>query len=355
MNNFSRFILAVVLAIFLVMGWQYLSKVSHREAAAPYTEVRAAMDIGSGATNMKIAKVDPKTHKIISVIFEQSIPVAYQKHLENSTDMTFDQEVMDQGIKAIKTLKEIADQHQVKKVVAVATAAFRAATNAPAFVKEIEKQTGVQVKIIDQTEEGTLAFEGAIAVMPIDPHKAIVWDIGGGSMQLTALSMSNDYIVEMGTFASIPFKNALIQEIHGKDIKLVQTPNPVRLEDLQPAMALVKREISAPNAYIMEMIRQPGTQVLAVGNLFYHGVRSAAGGHDIATQADIEQGIMQLLGKTDEEIGKGSFSEVAVSNPMMVLGYMKALGIDKIQFVNVNNADGALAYPYYWESHPAAQ
>ena len=145
---------------------------------------------------MKVAKVNLDQDKIISKIFEQSIPVPYQKHLEQSTDQTFDREVMDQRIETIKKLKQIADSHKAKKVVAVATAAFRKAVNAPAFAKEIEEKTGVKVMIIGQDEEGILAFKGALAQTSADPQETLVWDIGGGSMQLTTLTEQGTFLVE---------------------------------------------------------------------------------------------------------------------------------------------------------------
>ncbi len=222
MKRQSLALLIVIIGIILVIFWLPANR-----AMLSKGEIRAALDIGSGATNLKIAKVDPQTDKIVTQIFEKSIPVPYQKHLEQSSNTTFDQEVRDQGIRAIKALKEIAETYQVKKIVAVATAAFRKATNAEQFAHEIEQQTGVQVRIINQDEEGILAFRGALAVTSIQPQQAVVWDIGGGSMQLTTLSNEGTYLVEKGKTASIPFKNDVIQKIEHKDLKATPSPNPL--------------------------------------------------------------------------------------------------------------------------------
>lgn len=312
-------------------------------------EIRAAIDIGSGSTNLKIAKVDPQTNKITFNFFEKSIPVAYQKHLEKSSDQTFDQEVMNQGINAIKTLKEFSDNYKVKKIVAVATASFRKAKNAEQFAREIEQKTGVQVRIINQDEEGIMAFRGALAVTAVEPNQVVTWDIGGGSMQLTTLTDEGTYLVEKGETASIPFKNAVIQEIQHRDLQLTHSPNPMSKEDMQKAMNYAENLAQKTNNFILKKIQNPHTRVLAVGCLFIFGIQPLVKDH-IVHRTALEKSIIPLAGKSDSELPGGSLAEVAITNPLLVLGYMKGLSIEKLDIINVNNADGALTYPPYWSN-----
>ncbi|MDP1879806.1 MAG: diol dehydratase reactivase ATPase-like domain-containing protein [Parachlamydiaceae bacterium] len=338
----SLTLLIVLLGILLMIIW-----IPTNKAIVSPGEVRAAMDIGSGATNIIVAKVDPKTDKIIAKIYSKSIAVPYQKHLESSTDNTFDQIVMDQGIEAIKALKQVANDYQAKKVIAVATAAFRQAANAEQFAKKIEAETGVQVRIINQDEEGILAFRGALALTTANPENTIVWDIGGGSMQLTSLSKEGTYLVEKGKTASIPFKNAVITQIKHQDIQSVQTPNPMTKEEMQSAVKLASTKAKETDQAIITKLNDPQTTVLSVGNLFNYGVKPIVDNKVIKIDA-LENGVFALAGKTDEQLGKGSLSEVAVTNPLLVLGYMKGLNIHQTEVVDVNNADGALTYPAYW-------
>ncbi|MFI0434907.1 MAG: Ppx/GppA phosphatase family protein [Parachlamydiaceae bacterium] len=336
-------LLILLLGILLVMLWFP----THR-ALLTTGEVRAAIDIGSGATNLKIAKVDPVTNKIMIQLYDQSIPVPYQKHLEQSSDETFDSYVMDQGIRTIKALKEIATSYQAKKVVAVATAAFRQAKNGEQLAKEIEKQTGVQVRIINQDEEGILAFRAALAVTPIKPEEAMTWDIGGGSMQLTTLSNEGTYLVEKGKTASIPFKNAVIEQIEHQDIKMIQTPNPMSVEEIQASLKYAAQLSQETNPFIKDKIKESQTHILAVGSLFNYGIRPMVNDQIVKHDA-LEEALMKRAGKTDAELPGGSLAEVSVTNPLLVLGYMKGLDIKEVKVISVNNADGALTYPAYWE------
>lgn len=341
-KSLTLFIL-LFLGIILVLFWLPANR-----AMLSNGEIRAAIDIGSGATNLKVAKVDPNTHKILIQLYEKSIPVPYQKHLEQSSDQTFDRQVMDQGIRAIKALKEMADSYHVKKVIAVATAAFRKAKNAEQFAKEIEEQTGVQVRIINQDEEGILAFRGALAITPVQPEQALTWDIGGGSMQLTTLSKEGTYLVEKGKTASIPFKNAVIEQIEHKDVKTIASPNPMTLEQMQAATQYAAQLAGETDSFIKNKIQDPNTQILAVGSLFNYAIRPLVN-NQVVQQAELEKAVMKFAGKTDEELPGGSLAEVAVTNPLLVLGYMKGLNINKAEIVSVNNADGALTYPPYWQ------
>lgn len=336
----------IVALLVALLAWL---SIPNQSSVEPRGEVRAALDIGSGATNLKIARVDPETHKIISHIFEQSIPVPYQKHLEQSGNHTFDKEVMDQGIRAIHTLKKVADSYHPKKVIAVATAAFRQATNAQAFANEIEKQTGVQVRIINQDEEGILAFRGALALSSAQPEETVVWDIGGGSMQLTTLTEEGTYLVEKGKTASIPFKNAIIQQIEQKDLNTVQSPNPMTLADMDQALQYAGSLALQTDPYIKNKILTPTTKVLAVGSLFNYGIRPVVNHKQEIQESELERAVRAMAGKTDAELPGGALAEVAVSNPLLVLSYMKALHISHVEVLQVNNADGALTYPPYWQ------
>lgn len=338
------FILFLLIGISLFLIWSPMS-----ESHSTQGEIRAAIDIGSGATNLKVAKVDPKTNKILSIIFEKSIPVPYQKHLEQSSDQTFDATVMKMGIHTIKELKDVANNYHAKKVVAVATEAFRKAKNSEAFAREIKKETGVQVQIITQDQEGILAFRGALAVTSVSADKALTWDIGGGSMQLTTLSLDGTYLVEKGKTASIPFKLGVIQQVENKEISATASPNPMTKEEMDGSLKYAATLAQQTNAFIKQKIKDPQTEILAVGSLFNYGIRPLVN-HAVVQRSALELAVMKLAGKTDAELPGGSLAEVAVTNPLLVLGYMKALHIDKVTIISVNNADGALTYPPYWEA-----
>ena len=69
-------------------------------------------------------------------------------------------------------------------MLAVATSATREAENGGAFLRAIERKTGIRARIITGTEEARLIH--LAAVYGVDtPKPAVVIDIGGGSVEIT--------------------------------------------------------------------------------------------------------------------------------------------------------------------------
>ncbi|GAB4229819.1 MAG: hypothetical protein Tsb0021_07740 [Chlamydiales bacterium] len=341
--KFRPFIILVLLLLAVGALW-YRS-----EILESHTEVRAALDIGSGTTNIKIARVNPEANKIIQYLFEERVPVPFQKELSLSPNNTFGPHIQEEGIKAFNYLKNIADDYQAKKVVAIATAAFRHAANANTYAEEIHNKTGIDVEIISQEQEGILSFLGAIAKSTTDPKRTIVWDIGGGSFQLTTMEKDGDFFVERGTKASIHFKNYMIEKVKEQNLQKVHSPNPLTRQQIEQGIAYGREMGENMSDRIKGLIHRGDTSLFAVGNLFYYGIRPLVGGKDTFTRQDLEKAVLNLANKTDEDVGGGPLAEVAISNAIMVLGVMEGLGIEQVTLLDVNNADGALLYTPYWE------
>lgn len=316
-------------------------------ADSPNIEIRAAIDIGSGATKLKIAKVDLDTHKIASVIFTEELPVEYQTHLENSADQTFDPEVEAAGLKSMQHFKEVADKYGAKKTVAVATSAFRNARNAREFVKKIEDSTNIKVYVIDQELEGILGFNAAAAVTPYSPDDIVVWDIGGGSLQFTATLPDGEYHVYKGSVGSIPFKNDVLQNIQRKDPKIVASPNPMDAREINQAITHAERVARNVDCYIRTRLQQMDTHVIAVGSLFRFGIQEVVNSPTV-TPTTLQDKIFAMKDKDDMALGNTPFSSIALTNSIYVYGMMHALGINPVTIVDINNADGALLYTPFW-------
>lgn len=69
----------IVVLLVALLAWFWIPK----HAVESRGEVRAALDIGSGATNLKVARVDPQTNKIISQIWNNRFPFPIKSILSN--------------------------------------------------------------------------------------------------------------------------------------------------------------------------------------------------------------------------------------------------------------------------------
>ncbi len=317
-------------------------------------EVRAAIDIGSGATKLKVAEVNVKTGKIERVLVNESFAVQYQEGLEKSAKNMFEDELMKTGLEALKKSQKLAKKHGAEKVVAVATASFRRAANVQDFIHRIERETGIKVHIIDQELEGALGFKAAIAQLNVDPETIVVWDIGGGSFQFSTLDAKGDVVVHRGLDASIPFKNYVIKQIQKKDPDVVTTPNPLSQKELNEAESQARKLSKKVDSLFKKKIGSPNTKVVGIGNIFAYGIHPLVGKKTSFTLKELSQKVQHLKGKTDKDLGEDDFVNVAVTNPVLVLGFMQSLGITEMDIADINNADGALLHSAFWDKGNSA-
>lgn len=326
----------ICLVLFLCFSFNQIDGVVER---------RAAIDIGSGGTKLAVADVDLETNQIIEIILDTSFSVPYQASLDKSEDGTFDEETKALGLKTFHEIKDIADQHQVQKIVAIATSAFRKANNSKEFVSEIEKQTAIKVRIIPQREEGEIAFFSVLARQEFPAKDIIVWDIGTGSLQMTTLNASDGLTVYMGEqMGSVAFKSYIIDTIQDHDLEEVNSPNPITEEDLQMADRYARAFGRKAYPIIKQKI-QNHAPVVGIGRLFYHSIRPFASEEDVITRKGLRNFINESLNKTDQDLNN-PFAHVDVSNCILTLAIMKALHIQEIYPIDTTTTRGLLIYPF---------
>lgn len=345
--------IAILLGAAFLLGISPLKEPLY-SAENPNVVIRAAIDIGSGATKLRVGEVNLKTLKIDRILYDESFPVHYQEKLEHSPNNTLDNEVMQMGLDALKKSSEIATQFHAQKVVAVATAAFRTAANAPEFIQRIKQETGIDVYVVDQKLEGELAFEAAKSQVDTPLMNLVVWDIGGGSLQLTTLDTKGNLAVFKSSMASVPFKNLVIQDIQKRDPRQFKTPNPMTIEEIQQADVKAREIAQKVDTFFRDKVSNPNNLVIGVGNIFSYRIMPLVDNKKIFTVQELRSKVRQLAGLTDEQIGQDCFSNVGNTNAILILGYMEELKIPRMEILDINNADGAMLYPAFWETPAAA-
>lgn len=337
----------ILSAIFFLLT-QLTSLTGGETALYSSIERRAAVDVGSGSTKVTIADVDLSNQEITGIVFEDSFPVPYQASLETSYDGSFEAKIRELGLNTFRQIKAITEDYQVEKVAVVATAAFREATNGERFARDIYMDTGLEVKIIPQKDEGTLAFFSGIAASNEAPENLIVWDIGTGSFQITTMNEERDLTVFMGGVASIPFRNYIIDIIQGKNSDQVPTPNPMTEEDVRAADKFARSTGRKAYPIIKDKIKQPETVLLGIGRLFSSSVGPLGDGCVIVRE-NLRNYINASIGRLDSELDN-PYAHVDVSNAILVLAIMKSLHIHEVQIVDTKSTRGMLIYTPLWEA-----
>jgi len=94
-------------------------------------------------------------------------------------------EPFERGLQALRTFRSYCDANAVDDVRATATSAVRQARNGDAFVAAARERAGVRLEVLSGEQE---ARYGALAVAnSLDVADAVVFDLGGGSMQLSRI------------------------------------------------------------------------------------------------------------------------------------------------------------------------
>ena len=164
------------------------NKYPHKSRENPHKsqsrETYAAIDLGTN--NCRLLIVEPQGNSF-KVIDSFSRIVRLGEGLESSNKLSAD--AMQRTIDALRVCATKIRRHRVRWMRCVATEACRRAENGQAFINQIEKSTRLRFEIIEGKDEAELAAIGCGALFDRQFPHAIVFDIGGGSTEITCLSL----------------------------------------------------------------------------------------------------------------------------------------------------------------------
>lgn len=311
--------------------------------------IRAAIDIGSGGPKLRVAKVDLARSKIVEILHAQHYPVIFQESLTQSEDRILSLEIMQQGLIAIQQAIALAKSYGANEIVLIGASVFRNAVNGEFFANFIHSETSHQVHILDQDSEAKLAFQATLARTNIDAENLIVWDIGGGSTQLICRETEDAYMIDKSIEGSGHFRDWVIEVIQHQNSKECRSPNPLSAGHANLAEAYAYLLSSKVDQVFRSRMLNPSIEVVGVGSVFGRGFSRLMDGKSPVTIEDLTAAVNRLIDKTDADLGGGDFACVEVSNVLLALGLMKGFGVAQIYLLDINNADGALVYPPFWE------
>lgn len=305
---------------------------------------RAAYDIGSATTKVKVAEIDRCHNKVLKVLYADNAPVFFRDDVNGSVK-SFKLGTMDGCVSVLKQFAEKVASFAPAESTAVATSAFRGADNAEEMVARIESEIGIPVTVISQLQEARIGFVGAVMRSGAEPDRAIVWDVGGRSMQISTLQQDGRHmLIYQGKLASGQMRDYLIRQVKGMP-PTVSTPNP-----LTPAEASAARVYA--ESYAVDQVPEALRNKLAAADSVVVGIGALKYYRDdahepVCTSSGLEREIGRLVGKDDQQIG-GSYASTAVSDRLLVAGFMKALAIDRVKLADVDLTDGLFFEAEYW-------
>lgn len=141
-------------------------------------KITTVIDIGSNSARMAIFK---KTSRFgFSLIYELKSRVRISEGCYELGGF-LQEKPMQRAISALKEFKKISQTYKSRKILCIATSALRDAPNSKDFIKRVNSECGIKIKVLDGNKE---AFFGAIACANLSHnHDGIMVDIGGGSTE----------------------------------------------------------------------------------------------------------------------------------------------------------------------------
>lgn len=150
-------------------------------------EAYAALDLGTNNCRLLIARPSGRDFTVIDAF---SRVVKLGEGLATSGKLS--EAAMDRTLAALAICADKLQRRNVRLARSVATEACRRASNGPAFIERVRRETGIALDIISAEEEARLAVLGCHILLEAGEGPAVIFDIGGGSTELVLVEAGID-------------------------------------------------------------------------------------------------------------------------------------------------------------------
>ena len=144
-------------------------------------EVRIAA-IGIGSNSIRQIVADVSHDGSIRVLDEMKAAPRLGEGVDETGRLS--DSAVRNALAALVRMSMLTRQIGAVRTEAVATSAVRDAENGPEFIAAVRDTAGISVRILDGDEEAMLAYKSALAHFDLATGRAVVMDIGGGSLEL---------------------------------------------------------------------------------------------------------------------------------------------------------------------------
>ncbi|AFO87592.1 Ppx/GppA family phosphatase [Phaeobacter inhibens] len=146
----------------------------------------AALDLGTNSCRMLIAQPKGSGFHVVDS-FSKSVQLG--AGLERTGRLS--RASMARTIQALRICQQKLKRNRVKRMRLVATEACRRAKNAREFIRQVRRETGLTLEIIQPEEEARLAVISCAPLVSTKTDQLLVVDIGGGSTELVWIDISS--------------------------------------------------------------------------------------------------------------------------------------------------------------------
>lgn len=149
-------------------------------------ELYAALDLGTNSCRMLIAQPKGSQFHVVDS-FSKSVQLG--AGLESTGRLS--RASMGRTVQALRICQQKLKRHKVRRMRLVATEACRRAKNSREFIRQVKRETGLQLDIIQPEEEARLAVISCAPLVSTKTEQLLVVDIGGGSTELVWIDLTS--------------------------------------------------------------------------------------------------------------------------------------------------------------------
>ena len=144
----------------------------------------AAIDVGSNALRLRVIEANSPTD-VRDVAAERApVRLGHDVFLTGRLAPTAVIEAVD----ALRRFRDVMRGAGVESYRAVATSAVRESQNADVLVERAAREAGIKLDVIEGVEEARLVLVAVTHALKIESRRALLIDIGGGSVEFTLLT-----------------------------------------------------------------------------------------------------------------------------------------------------------------------
>lgn len=166
----------------------------------------AVLDIGSNSVRLVVYE---RLARSLTPLYNEKSACALGRGLAQTGRLAY--ENIDRALTAIQRFALVVKLMKAGEVHVLATSAVREATNSDAFVEAVEQMMGAKVQVLSGEAEAHYAALGVVAGIP--DFTGIVGDLGGGSLEMSAIAEGRDAVGETHELGVIR-----MQDDSGKDV-----------------------------------------------------------------------------------------------------------------------------------------
>lgn len=303
----------------------------------------AAIDIGSNS--IKLLAVDAAASDSFKVLAREKevVRLGHETLREGYLSST----AIERAAVCIKRLRLIADERGAERVIAIATASVREASNAAEFVDEVERETGLRVEVLSGVEEARLIGLAAARGCAGRRASIINIDIGGGSTEISFMRERVPvelYSVKLGAVG-------LTEQLIAND--------PPKLKELHALCEEIRKAFERPARELQGLRWQQATgtsgTIIAIGeSLRLHTLRQPGmedtgallAGAEIAldrlARFNERMSTMNMAERCNVSGISAQRAEIIVAGGQILEGAMRAFGINSLRSCDYALREGVI-------------